>query len=312
MHDDSDDEAGRAAGSTAGDPGRRAGHPAPGSVRALWRVAEPFHALTYFAPESTRAFEAAGLRGFWRGYFAGRAAPLGPVGAGPVVAAFYGFRPDFVARAVPDVWHRCSPADALTARLAGVDAAVRVHLDLDQVVGVAASVAPALQAASERCSAAGRVLYAANAALPPADEPHLALWHGTTLLREHRGDGHVAALVAHDVDPCASHVLRLAATGATLESIQPYRGWDADDWTTAGDDLRARGWLDADGAITAAGRAVHDRVEASTDRAAARFLTGLDDAAVMRLVDTLRPLARRLGDRLIPYPNPIGVPRPGA
>ena len=311
MHGDSQEDAGKVVAGkvVAADRSTRG---APALARALWRVAEPYHALTYFAPESPQAFETAGLRGFWRGYFAGRAAPLGPVDAAPVVAAFYGFRPAFVARAVPEVWARCAPADALTARLAGIDAAVRAHLDLDEVVEVAALVVPVLWAAADRCSAAGRVLFATNAALPLPDEPHLALWHSVTLLREHRGDGHVAALVAHDVAPCAAHALRIAATNATVESIEPYRGWDADDWAVTGDDLRTRGWLDADGTITAAGRAVHDGVEAATDRSAAAFVTGIDDATATRLVDALGPLARRLGDRVIPYPNPVGVPRPGA
>jgi Helix-turn-helix family len=282
----------------------------PELVRALWRVAEPIHALTYFAPEATRAFEDAGLRGFWRGYFAGRAAPLGAVGAAPVVAAFHGFRPDFVGRAVPDVWQRCAPADVLVARLAGVDAAVRRHLGPDEVTPVAARVVPVLRDAAARCGAAGRMMFAANAAQDEPGEPHLALWHATTLLREHRGDGHVAALVANDVGPCAAHVLRLAATGAPPTSIEPYRGWDADDWAATADELRSRGWLDAGGGITAAGRAVHGRVEAATEGAAAAFVAGLDGAAVEALVDALRPLALRLGDGLIPYPNPMGVPRP--
>jgi hypothetical protein len=282
----------------------------PDLVRALWRVAEPIHALTYFAPEATQAFEDAGLRGFWRGYFAGRAAPLGAVGAAPVVAAFYGFRPDFVARAVPDVWRRCAPPDVLAARLAGVDAAVRRHLTADAVTSVADRVVPVMRDAAARCGVAGRVMFAANAALHEPDEPHLALWHVTTLLREHRGDGHVAALVAHDVGPCAAHVLRLAATGAPPTSIEPYRGWDADDWATTADELRTRGWLGAGGEITAAGRVVHGRVEDATDGAAAAFVAGLDRASVEALVDALRPLALRLGDGMIPYPNPMGVPCP--
>lgn len=102
----------------------------------------------------------------------------------------------------------------------------------------------------------------------------------------------MAALVAHDVGPCAAHVLRLAATGAPPASIEPYRGWDADDWAATADELRSRGWLGAGGGITEAGRAVHD------------------DASVEALLDALHPLALRLGEGLIPYPNPMGVPRP--
>ena len=95
------------------------------SPRRLWTVSEPLHVLTYFAPESHDAFTAAGLRGFWRGYFAGRAAPLGPVGPGLVTATFFGFHPAFVSRAIPSVWSIVTPDDAITARQAGIAAALR-------------------------------------------------------------------------------------------------------------------------------------------------------------------------------------------
>ena len=169
---------------------------ATGPARALWQVTEPLHALTYFAPECLGAFENAGLRGFWRGYFAGRAAPLGAVGAGLVTAVFYGFHRDFVARAVPDVWDRCRPQQVLEARWAGVDAAIRAHLDLDEVVAVAATVRPVLAKAAAVADLPGRPMFAANRDLDEPEEPHLALWHAGTLLREHRGDAHVTALVA--------------------------------------------------------------------------------------------------------------------
>ena len=61
---------------------------AAAAARRMWTLFEPVHVVTYFSPEGRDAFEAAGLRGFWRGYFAGRAAPLGRTGAAPVVAIF--------------------------------------------------------------------------------------------------------------------------------------------------------------------------------------------------------------------------------
>lgn len=283
----------------------------PDAARFLWQVTEPFHALTYFAAEAQTVFEDAGLRGFWRGYFAGRAAPLGPVGPGSVTAAFFGFHPAFVARAVPDVWSRCPPDRALDARLAGVDAAVRAHLDLDEVVGVAGAVAPALGNAAASCDVAGRPMFAANRDLDEPDEPHLALWQATTLLREHRGDGHVAVLVAAGVGPCEAHVLRLAHTGEPPESIRPYRGWDEDDWSAAAVRLIDRGWLGGDRSITPAGREAHRSIEADTDRLAASFLAPLEEGSVRRLITALGPLAASLADRIIPYPNPIGLDRPG-
>ncbi|MFI5041269.1 MAG: hypothetical protein ACHQNA_05380, partial [Acidimicrobiales bacterium] len=155
--------------------------------REFWTLFEPYHALTYFAPEAERAFEDIGLRGFWRGYFAGRAAPLGAVGAGLVTACFYGFDPAFVARALPAIWTIADPDAALAARLAGIDAAVR-RLYPDLIASpVFADTCRLLRAGLEGCQGAGRPLFSANAELEWPDEPHLALWHATTLAREHRG-----------------------------------------------------------------------------------------------------------------------------
>ena len=164
-------------------------------ARRLWLVGEPIHALTYFSTDAAAAWEAAGVPGFWRGYFATRAAPFGAVDAGIVTATFYNFHPSMVERAVPAVWSMISPADALTARLAGMDAALRATVGPlvdDPALG---DVVAVLRAAVEAAAPAGRALFAANAALPWPDVPHLALWHALTCLREHRGDGHNATLV---------------------------------------------------------------------------------------------------------------------
>jgi hypothetical protein len=279
--------------------------------RALWALFEPYHALTYFAPEARQAFEELGLRGFWRGYFAGRAAPLGPVGAGVVTACFYGFHPTFVARALPAIWATAGPDAGLAARLTGIDRAVhRLYPDL---LGnpVFAETSQLLRESLEACHGAGRPMFSANMDLEWPDEPHLALWHATTLAREHRGDGHVAALTANGVGPCEAHVLRVAADGSPLETIQPYRGWSADDWATSIGLLRDREWLNTKGNLTVAGRAVHEEVEAATDRLAGEPLGHLSDADHERLVAGLRMVTGRLvrsGE--IPYPNPIGVPKP--
>ncbi len=66
------------------------------TARRMWTLFEPVHVVSYFAAPAKGAFEQAGLRGFWRGYFAGRAAPIGPVGAAPVIAAFFSFAPSMV------------------------------------------------------------------------------------------------------------------------------------------------------------------------------------------------------------------------
>src|SRR5439155_23094545 len=102
-----------------------------GHARRLWRLLEPYHAATYFAPEARQAFKDAGLRGFWMGYFAGRAAPMGTVGPGVVTATFFGFEPSMVAKALPDAWGFANVDTVLEARLAGVDGALRRLLGSD-------------------------------------------------------------------------------------------------------------------------------------------------------------------------------------
>jgi hypothetical protein len=278
-------------------------------ARRLWTVAEPIHALTYFAPEAHEAFEEAGLRGFWRGYFAGRAAPLGAASAGTVTAVFFGFHPDFVARAIPGVWSVTEPSLALEARLAGIERACRRLFGTELATDDVATAITALRTAVEATSVAGLPLFGANAGLDWPDAPPLALWHATTLLREHRGDGHVQALVVAGIDPCEAHVLRVAADEVPIDSIQPYRGWTDADWAGAAARLRERGWLDAAGRATDTGRRTRADIEAETDRRSARLVARIPD--VDRVLGSLGPIAERVrGSGTVPYPNPIGVPPP--
>jgi hypothetical protein len=282
------------------------------AARRLWTLYEPYHALTYFAPEADQAFTDAGLRGFWRGYFAGRAAPLGAVGPGVVTALFYGFRPDFVARALPSVWSMAEPARALEARLAGVDAALRRIFGDELGAPWFAEAARLLRAGLEACGGAGRPLFAANCDLQWPEDAHLALWHATTLAREHRGDGHVAALVTAELDACESHLTRLAYDGTAPDRIEATRGWSEEDWNTTAERLRMRGYLGADGRLTAEGRAVRQRVEEETDQLAAGALRVLGRDELDRLERNLGILAARVtAAGVIRYPNPIGLPLPG-
>ncbi|MBT2366627.1 hypothetical protein J7E88_15225 [Streptomyces sp. ISL-10] len=268
------------------------------TARTLWSLIEPVHAVTYFAPESHAAFEAAGLRGFWRGYFAGRAAPLGPVGQGPVVAAFFSFAPTMVTRVVPSVWDLVPPADALALRRAGARAALcRLLTGLETETARAVDL---LTPYAGGLDLAGRPLAAANAELPWPDEPVDRLWHCATLLREHRGDGHVAALVAAGLDGCEILALR-AGIDLPRSELQPYRGWSDEQWAAACQRLMERGLLTPDGTATDAGRAVHRAVEAATDGAAARM------EATDELLRTLTPLARACAAALR-FPNPMGLP----
>ena len=282
------------------------------SPRRLWALAEPYHALLYFAHECVAAGESAGLRGFWQTYFAFRAAPLGAVGPEAVTAVFYNFAPGFVARRVPAVWDAVAPAEALAARLAGVDDALRRVFGEDWVRSGAAAEAAALAGrAAAAVDPAGRPLAAGNAGLPVPGEPHLALWQALTTLREHRGDGHNAALLSREIGGAAAHVLAAAAGRTSREWLMKARGWDDDAWQTAARRLAERGWL-AGEELTPEGRAMVDLVEADTDRLALGPWRALGDDGCARLAELLIPLRFAVVDAGDwPAANPIGAPEPG-
>jgi len=278
----------------------------PSREQRLWSLFEPIHAVTYFAPQARSAFEAAGLRGFWRGYFAGRSAPLGAVGPGPVFAAFYGFASQMVTRALPDVWTRITPATALSARVAGAVDALRAVLPADVDLVGASSL---LREAALGIDRPGRVLGSANADLPwPEDDPLAVLWHAATVLREHRGDGHVAALLVAGLEGCETLVWRASLVDpvAAQGMLQPARGWTDDEWSAAAERLAARGWLGPDGRATDKARQVHEEVEATTDRLASGPWDRLGEKDTERCRELLTPIAREAWTYL-PQPNPIGV-----
>jgi hypothetical protein len=279
--------------------------------RALWQVLEPLHIVTYFAPEAREATDALGLRGGWMGYFASRAAPLGPVPAEVVIAVFYNFHPNLVRRAIPDAWALTTPAAVLAARLDGVDRALR-RLVGDLIASpLLAKAAELAKEAAMACDLAGRSLFAANAALPWPDEPHLALWMASTHIREHRAAGHVVALMAAGIDPCEAHVT-IAATGATTgELLRRHRWWSEDDWSAAVARLQERGWLDRDGRFTPAGRAARAAVEAETDRLAASPWRSLGTERTAELRRMMRQISGAIIERGgIPIPNPTGLTWP--
>ncbi|MFG1776563.1 hypothetical protein ACGFIG_09055 [Micromonospora sp. NPDC049048] len=270
----------------------------------MWTHYEPVHAVTYFHPRARAAFEAVGLRGFWRGYFAGRAAPLGPAEAAPVTAAFFSFAPHTVARALPAVWRLVTPQEALRARLTGaVQALAELTYELPESHLVEA--AELLEAAAAEAEPAGRVLGAANAALPRGEYPLARLWQAATTLREHRGDGHIAALVAADLDPVETLAWRVAVDISPLNLLG--RGWSEEQWAEARTRLAERGWLTPDGEPTELGRSRFQAIEDATDAAAAGPWRALGPERAQRLRELLEPIARA-AHTVIPEGNPIGLP----
>ena len=280
------------------------------AARLVWQYGEPIHAVMFFAPETRAATDELGLKGGWMSYFGCRAAPLGAVSAPVVASIFYGFHPNRVERAIPDAWTCADPRQLVDARLSAMDGALRRLLG-DDVDGPSVRRAASLATgAVQGADFSGRPLGAANAALPDPGADHLRLWQALGAMREHRGDGHVATLVANEVGPCESLVMQAATERSDPASLQANRGWSDDEWRAAATRLRDRGWLDDDGCVTRTGTEARDAIEAATDRLAAPFVAPLGDG-VDELVDALRPLAERImaaGE--VPRRNNMGLPWP--
>ena len=291
----------------------------PTLARTLWHHLEAINAVTYFSPECREAPGRLGLEGFWMGYFACRAAPLGPVGPSVVEATFYNFHPRRVRRAVPEAWTRTTPAAVVEARGAAAATALRRLLSSGGPDGgggaddVARHVVGSLAVVVKAADPAGRPLFAANRDVVRGDDPVVDLWQLATTLREHRGDAHVALLAGAGLDGCEVHVLVAASEGTDPALFQTSRGWSADDWDDARARLAARGLVGDDGTATEAGRALRDDIERRTDELAAAPYARLPVDDLARLRDLLGAAAGRIAvaDE-IPYPNPMGLPRPAS
>src|SRR5439155_2470423 len=231
----------------------------------MWQLLEPVHAVVYFAPETRAACAEAGLKGGWMGYFASRSAAMRPVPPEMVIATFYNFHPKMVRRAIPDAWSFSTPEKVLRARLQVADRALRRLLGPDIESTHVSSAARLARVAAEAAQPTGRPLFAAHAALPWPDETHLQLWHAATLLREFRGAGHVAVLVANEIDGCEAHVLITTDYVMPADMQRANRGWSEEEWSAAEDRLLARGLINASG-LTDAGRRLRLAIEDATDR----------------------------------------------
>jgi hypothetical protein len=240
-------------------------------VRSAHNATNSLHSLIYFVPETEQQLTSVGLQAGQMCYFAGRAAPMGAVGAGVVTATFYNFRPGRVARAIPAAWELASPDAVAGARLAAADAALRRLLGPDVVASAdMMSMAALLRDAAGACGPEGRPLYAGHRDLSWPDAPHLVMWHAVSLLREYRGDGHTCALACAGLSGIEALVTHTATGKAFLpEFARASRGWSQEEWDSAVSGLVARGLLDGQGALTPAGQALRAQVEDQTDRLAA-------------------------------------------
>ena len=277
-----------------------------GLIRQLWVLTESYHAVVYFAPEKVEAYKAAGLKGGWMGYFASRAAPMGPVGAAVVADAFYNFHPDMVARAIPDAWRLSSPEMVLRARYLAARLALARLLPKEAESDIATALG-IIRKALVGLDLTGRPLAAAWGGLPWPEDPVLALWHGCTLWREYRGDGHVAALIAEDIGPVQAHLLSAGSGASTEEMLRVNRGWSEEEWEAGRRNLIDRGLMDGS-ALTSEGRAVRERVEQLTDAGSAEPWRRLSEGEIATFIESMRRLTGHIvrGEGF-PWPNPMGL-----
>lgn len=261
------------------------------TARLAWGRLEVVHTLHYFAPQVRQAHEALGLDDVRMGYVASRSAPLGAVGPAVVQATFYGFAPGFVRAAVPEAWVRTTPQAVIDASLEALGSTLRDLLaSSESAVVEAAGLAGELARAQPLLA---RPLAAAWSQVAVREDPYVALWQAATVIRESRGDGHLACLLDAELDGTEVHLLGRGDSAKLRQVLGAMRGWGEADWDAAVARLQARGILDDEGAPTGAGRDLHARIERRTDELAARCWEGAG-ASGERLLTLLEGLGRQI------------------
>ncbi len=245
-------------------------------IRALAGLVEPIHTVCYYAREVS-GFTDAGFKGWWHAYFAYRSAPMGRVGAGTVTASFYNFAPRMIERAVPNCWDIMEPPAVRAKQIEITAQALNRSLGDFANQDAVSQAATTLRKFTDQLPIGARPLYAAWAKEPwptdtPASDDLMTMWHGCTLLREFRFDGHNIALAANDLDPVQCHVMMVSHGHGNAETILNIRGWTEQEWDTAFAQLVERGWIDESGQQTEEGLAGRKQVEADTDALAAAVL----------------------------------------
>ena len=267
----------------------------PVVARKMWRTLEVYHGAIYFVPEARDAYAELSVTDRMMGYFGSRAAPMGAVPAEVVIATFFNFHPALIEDRVPAVWEITTPGELLDARLHAADAYLRRILgddieeapDIEEAAGLA-------RTAAEACRPEGRALFAGHASLPWPLQPHLILWHGITLLREYRGDGHIAAMTAEGLDGCGALITHAAGGEITSQALQSSRQWPDDEWKAAAERLRSRGWLDAGGSFTDLGRERRQWIEDRTDELALAPWEAIGEENCTRLRALVRPWSKAI------------------
>jgi len=266
------------------------------TARRMFELLEPICLVTFMADECNEEMAALGHRTYWDGYFASRAAPLGRVPAHVVDAAFYSFAEGEVARHIPSAWETIPPEASIAARLRGSTDSLRRILG-DEMAGSPglARAADLTTEAAVSAPANGRVMYAGMRTLEIPSDPVARLWHSATMLREHRCDGHIAALVGARIGGTEAHVLSaLDMDIYPAESFGRIHHLPKKRLAEVMDGLRERGLVDADGRFTDAGRETKQRIEALTDELAASPYDALSPAELDELIAALEPITAAL------------------
>ena len=266
-------------------------------ARKTWRSVEPIHGMIYFAPEALERYASLGL-GDRSGYFASRSAAMGPVEAEVVVATFFNFHPELVHRSMDGVWSRTGIEAVLTARFDAADAALRRGLgDALGSKEMARAAQLARMAAETACERPeGRPLFAGHSRLAWPDEDHLVLWHAQTLLREFRGDGHIAALCCAGLTGVEALVVHAASGEAAASVLRASREWPDDAWDAAVQSVRSRGWL-ATGEgleLSVSGAEHRKQVEDLTDALALHPYAALGEELCAELRSLARPFSKAI------------------
>ncbi|MER6470763.1 SCO6745 family protein [Streptomyces collinus] len=260
------------------------------AAHAAWRRLEAVHGMIYFVPEARRRYRDLGLSGR-AGYFTSRSAAFGRASAELIIATFYNFHPDLVRRAVEGAWEAATPQQVLDARYAAAEEALR-RAGIHELPGLDEILALTRSAAEAACEhAQGRPLFAAHATLPWPQEPVLRLWHAQTLLREFRGDGHVACLLGEGVGAVEALILHAATGEVPGDFLRASRAWPEEEWAGAQERLRERGLLDGD-SLSPRGDALRRHIEDRTDRLALPAYAALGDAGCERLAELAKPFGR--------------------
>lgn len=292
-------------------------------ARAFWMRYETIHAVTYFGAESADAAKAIGLDSWWKGYFAFRGAPFGHATPGVYDAAFHSFSLPFVRRWVPAIWKATTPEIALVARSTAAAATLQRCAEISglDLHAIAAAANPIIEELVQQCPWSGRSVFAANRDVALPEDPIQRLWQLCTLLREHRGDGHVVACTAAGLSGLEAHVLIAVEQQNSFGDLARTRGWTTDEWSTCLAGLQRRGLVnrDSEPRVTEVGLALRQTIETSTDELATQPFAKLaneNDVSEVTAVEHIEQLTKLLdpiaevvaASGTIRYPNPMGLP----